>query len=31
LCLNGEDVQEDALVEWLLKKWKIFRLRQAFS
>ena len=28
---NGEDVQEDALVEWLLKKWKIFRLRQASS
>jgi len=29
---NGEDdVQEDALVEWLLKKWKIFRLRLASS
>ena len=28
---NGEDIQEDALVEWLLKKWKVFRLRQASS
>ena len=28
---NGEDVQEDALVEWLLKKWKNFRLRLASS
>ena len=28
---NGEDVQEDALVEWLLKKWKIFRFRLASS
>ncbi len=28
---NGEDDQEDALVEWLLKKWKVFRLRRASS
>jgi len=28
---NGEDIQEDALVEWLLKKWKNFRLRLASS
>ena len=28
---NGKVVQEDALVEWLLKKWKIFRLRLASS
>ena len=28
---NGEDVQEDALVEWLLKIWKIIRLRLASS
>jgi hypothetical protein len=28
---NGKVVQEDALVEWLLKKWTIFRLRLASS
>jgi hypothetical protein len=26
---NGKDIQKDALVELLLKKWKDFRLRMA--
>jgi hypothetical protein len=26
---NGKDIQQDALVELLLKKWKNFRLRMA--